>query len=193
MNAIMQAPAMLGQGEAYPIVDTANTPAYVLPMLSDYLLESVFEAYRATVSSECSRSVDALALCVYASYFIPLPLRVEAWTGDRPASILVRLASMLMPSATLSLSASANLGNIQVLRVSTNDVDKQIDVLIDMQLLPNRSRMDVGYMRRRLAASARQWHDRVMNVGVTPRVIVQTISDLAGDRWPSVAARVIGG
>lgn len=172
---------------------TMDAPAYVLPMLADYLLESVFDSYRLTVSGECSCSADLLSLTVYASHFVPLPLCVDAWTGDRPAGALVRLASLLMPPAMLSLSVSASVTDVRVLHVTTSDVDRRLDSFIDMQLLPNRARMDAGYVRRRLAASADRWRGRIVNVDMTAGMVVRSIGDFAGDRWPSVASCMIGG
>lgn len=181
------------QPASAPVSDDVNAPAYVLPMLSDYMLETCFEAYRLTVSGECRRSADAAALFAYAAHIVPLPLRIEVWTGDRPASVLARLASLLVPSAVVSVDCMALADPSKPVRLSTNLADRHTDSFVDMQLLPNRARMDAGYIRQRLAVSANIWRDLVKAAGERPGAVLRTLAVLAGDRWPMVAAWMIGG
>ena len=179
-------------GSADTTVDDVNAPAYVLPMLSDYLLETVFGAYWMAGSRECGLSADVAALYAYAAYFVALPLRVGAWSGDRPASVLVRVVSLLVPSCVVSVDCGTSAVNPQALRLSTNDTDRRVDELIDMQLLPNRARRDAGYIRQRLATSAGVWRGRVMETGERPGDVLRTLGEFAGRRWSNVAAWMIG-
>lgn len=173
--------------------DDINDPAVLLTDLSNYILESVFADYKLTISGECQRSSDRLALTICASHYVLLPLRVDAWTGDRPTSMMLRLSSVLMPSALLSLNCQADAEPSRVLRLTSNGTDQRTDTLLDMMLLPNRARMDAGYIRQRLEISASQWRDRVLRNGKSPGMVLRSLGALAGGQWPRVAAEIARG
>lgn len=174
-----------GAGETYtPILSDdrqADQAGYVLDTTSDYLLETAYGPYRLIVSS----STRIMALVALASHLEPMPVRFRALNDDPGACVMVQTMSLLCPQGNLTFAPCDQA--FRTLMLVTHPTDRAIVTLMDSATIPVRSRMDVAYMRRRLASCARANHDQALRDGEQPSVLLRSLGGLAGRQWPSVA------
>ncbi|MBW3089590.1 hypothetical protein [Bifidobacterium miconisargentati] len=170
----------------------ANAPGYVLDAVTWFLLGNVFGDYRLTVTNQCERTARTIALAVYSGHVAPLPFSLSVWSGDRPAFVLAQYAGLLLPACTLTIRQYTT-PTARTLTLKTDGTDGRLDTLIDRRELPSRSRMDIGYMRRRIASSAEANRTRITRAGERGLSVPEAVGMIAGGVWPSIAAIVIGG
>lgn len=163
----------------------ADQAGYVLDTTSDYLLETAYGPYRLTVSSGTRIMARIMALVVLASHLEPMPVRFQALNDDPGACVMVQTMSLLCPQGGLTFTPCDQA--LRTLMLVTHPTDRATVTLMDSATTPIRPRMDVAYMRRRLASCARTNHDQALRDGEQPSVLLHSLADMAGDQWPSVA------
>lgn len=178
-----------GAGETYtPILSDdrqADQAGYVLDTTSDYLLETAYGPYRLTVSSGTRIMARIMALVALSSHLEPMPVRFRALNDDPGACVMVQAMSLLCPQGSLTFTPCDQA--FRTLTMVTHPTDRAIVTLMDSATIPVRSRMDVAFMRRRLASCARANHDQALRDGEQPSVLLRSLGGLAGRQWPSVA------
>lgn len=178
-----------GADETYtPILSDerqADQAGYVLDTTSDYLLETAYGPYRLTVSSGTRIMARIMALIALASHLEPMPVRFQALNDDPGACVMVQAMSQLCPQGNLTFTPCDQA--FRTLTLVTHPTDRATVTLMDSATIPVRSRMDVAYMRRRLASCARTNRDQALRDGIQLSVLLHRLGDLAGDQWPSVA------
>lgn len=178
-----------GADETYtPILSDerqADQAGYVLDTTSDYLLETAYGPYRLTVSSGTRIMARIMALVALASHLEPMPVRFRALNDDPGACVMVQTMSLMCPQGNLTFAPCDQA--FRTLTLVTHPTDRATVNLMDSTTIPVRSRMDVAFMRRRLASCARTNRDQVWRNGEQPSALLHGLADLAGDQWPSVA------
>ena len=164
----------------------ADQAGYVLDTTSDYLLETAYGPYRLTVSSGTRIMARIMALVALASHLEPMPVRFQALNDDPGACVMVQTMSLLCPQGNLTFAPCDQA--FHTLTLVTHPTDRATVTLMDSATIPVRSRMDVAYMRRRLASCARTNRGQALRDGKQLSVLLHRLGDLAGDQWPSVAA-----
>lgn len=164
----------------------ADQTGYVLDTTSDYLLETAYGPYRLTVSSGTRIMASIMALVMLASHLEPMPVRFQALNDDPGACVMVQTMSLLCPQGNLTFAPCDQA--FHTLTMVTHPTDRATVTLMDSATIPVRSRIDVAYMRRRLASCARTNRDQVWWNGEQPSRLLHRLADLAGDQWPAVAA-----
>lgn len=164
----------------------ADQAGYVLDTTSDYLLETAYGPYRLTISSSTRIMTRIMALVALASHLEPMPVRFQAVNDDPGACVMVQAMSLLCPQGNLTFTPCDQA--FHTLTLVTHPTDRATVTLMDSATIPVRSRIDVAYMRRRLASCARTNRGQVWRNGEQPSRLLHRLADLAGDQWPAVAA-----
>lgn len=162
-----------------------NCIAYTLSTTSDYLLETAYGPYQLTVSNGTRIMARIMALVALASHLKPMPVRFRALNDDPGACVMVQTMSLLCPQGNLTFTPCDQV--FRTLMLVTHPTDRATVTLMDSATTPIRSRMDVAYMRRRLASCACTNRDQALHDGEQLSVLLHRLGDLAGDQWPSVA------
>lgn len=166
-----------------------NRIAYTLSTTSRYLLEAAWGPYALTLSHQLHSQAQAAALLSLASHITPIPMALSANAHDLGACIMVQAASLLSKDGTLVFVPS-NGRPIGGLSMRSNGNDERTFTLLESGMLTDRSRMDVGYMRQRLASCAKQYEREALADGRQPEPVVSRLALMAGDPWPRVAGTI---
>lgn len=169
----------------------ANVITYALGAAARYMLESAYADYRLTVSRETEDAARLAALCAYAGHIAPQRVAFAAQTGDPAACAIAALAALLLPDGVI-MGASTPAPSNRVVRVAGTDTDRRTAELIDLSLPPSRARMDTGYVRHRLAESARANRTAVLAACERCGSVIDAVAALAGGDWPRVARLLHG-
>lgn len=157
-----------------------DAPVYVLQAATDYLLESAYGLYRLTVTHDAIDTARCLSMCTYATWIKPTSIAFTAKNDDLPALRMLQAAMLLCADArtTLTTGPMPVRGHIAL---RTGKTDTLIDGILDLGLLPTRSRRDLHYVRRRMAVSAARMNYPGGNV-------LAFIASRAGDPWDKTMA-----
>lgn len=166
--------------------------AILLDRISTWLLCYAYGAYRETVTCRAKALADVIALTVYVNAIMPVPVSFDAAGEDLSARRMLDAAAFLMPACCMSLTTfPASAAHIDI---ATAPRDRNTSVLAEWPLLPALAVSDRGTavaLYRDLLKDACERRPSILCNGKTPVCVVQSVAQMAGGIWSTVASLLL--